>query len=133
MEFVELTESLIDNLEAESKGLSFPERTQVFKRAYIDNYIVRVGTGDTTYISKNGDKLVVPGKTEAFEADDAFQLETVREAIQRYRHGNTDYNAFLKEIGAAGIHTYVADLRRMKVIYQGPNSEYEYEELIADA
>ncbi|WP_025763791.1 DUF1398 family protein [Dyadobacter tibetensis] len=133
MEFIELSNSLIESLEAKSQGLPFSERIAHYKRAYIDNYIVRVGSGDTTYTSKNGDKLIVPGETEPFEAHETFQLESVREAIQRYRNGNTDYNVFLKELGEAGIHTFVVDLRSMKVIYQGPNSEYEYEEMITEA
>ncbi|PWJ54534.1 uncharacterized protein YbcV (DUF1398 family) [Dyadobacter jejuensis] len=133
MEFIELTESLIESAEIKAKGLPFPEFVKELKALGIDNYEVRVDSGDTTYTSKNGDKLVVPGRTAVFEPTETFKVEAVRQAIQRNQQGLTSYSDFLQEIGQAGIHTYLADLVSMRVIYQGPNSEYEYEEMISEA
>lgn len=130
MEFIELTEELIESVDRKSAGLSYPERVKNLKAVGIDNYVVKVGSQTTTYTSSNGEKLIIPGSFERFECAETFEIEHVKEAIKRTQNGLTDYITFLHEIGAAGIHTYVADLSGMTIIYQGPNSEYEYEESI---
>ncbi len=132
MEMIELTEQLIESAEQRSAGQPYPQFVKNLKAIGVDNYEVKVKNHKRTYTSVNGDKLIVPGDLPEFECAEAFELEEVKAAIKRNQDGITDYPTFLREIGAAGIHTYVADLRGMKVIYQGPNSEYEYEEMIPE-
>ncbi len=133
MRFIELTEDQIKQVEKDSAGQPYPVLVQNLKAIGIENYIVTVGNGKASYTSTTGDKLFTIRESESFEPSDDFDLTAVKTAIQRTQNGNTDYDTFLKELGAAGIHTYVADFLSMKVIYQGINSEYEYEELIPKA
>lgn len=91
-----------------------------------------MATTKTTYTSINSEKLIIPGDIPEIECAETFELENVKAAVKRTQDGITDYVTFLRELGAAGIHSYVADLSGMKVIYQGPNSEYEYEEVIPE-
>lgn len=132
MEMIELTEELIESTEQRSAGLPYPQIVKNLKAIGVDNYEVKVKNHKRTYTSVNGEKLIIPGDLPEFECAEAFELEEVKAAIKRIQEGITDYPTFLREIGAAGIHTYVADLTGMKVIYQGPNSEYEYEEVIPE-
>ncbi|SDG14498.1 Uncharacterized conserved protein YbcV, DUF1398 family [Dyadobacter soli] len=132
MEMIELTEEIIESAEQRSAGQSYPQLVKNLKAIGVDNYEVKVKNRKRTYTSVNGEKLIIPGDLPEFECAEAFELEEVKAAIKRTQEGLTDYPTFLREIGAAGIHTYVADLTGMKVIYQGPNSEYEYEEVIPE-
>ena len=130
MEFIELTEELIESVDRKSAGLPYPHLVKNLKAVGIDNYVVKVGSQKVTYTSRNGEKLTVHGKIEPFECAETFHIEKVKEAIKKTQEGQIDYITFLQEIGAAGIQSYVADLSGMTIIYQGPNSEYEYEESI---
>ncbi|WP_031526146.1 DUF1398 domain-containing protein [Dyadobacter crusticola] len=132
MEMIELTEELIRSAEQRSAGQPYPYFVKALKSIGVDNYEVKVRNYQRTYTAANGDKLMIPGELPEFECAEAFELEEVKKAIKRSQEGETDYPTFLREIGAAGIHTYVADLTGMTVIYQGPNSEYEYEETIPE-
>ncbi|MCF0074646.1 DUF1398 domain-containing protein [Dyadobacter sp. CY261] len=132
MEMIELTDELIQSAEQRSAGQPYPHFVRNLKAIGVDNYEVKVRNHKRTYTSVNGDKLIVPADLPEFECAEAFKLDEVKAAIKRNQDGLTDYPTFLREIGDAGIHTYVADLAGMKVIYQGPNSEYEYEEAIPE-
>lgn len=132
MHMIELTDELIKSAEQRSAGQAYPYFVKNLKAIGVDNYEIKVKNHKRTYTSVIGDKLVIPGDIPEFECAETFELESVKAAIKRNQEGVTDYPTFLKEIGAAGIHTYVADLTGMKVIYQGPNSEYEYEEMIPE-
>ncbi len=132
MNFIELTEELITSIEKKAEGQPYPYLVRNLRAIGIDNYVVKVGTHKRTYTNINNEVLIIPGEFEEIEPAETFQLEAVKTAVKRTQEGLTDYPTFLKEIAAAGIHTYVADLKGMKVIYQGPNSEYEYEESIPE-
>ena len=132
MENITLTEDLIVSAERRAAGQPYPYLIKNLKNIGVDNYIVKVSTHKRTYNATNGEKLVIAGDMPEYESAETFQLEAVKAAIKRTQDGLTDYPTFLKEIGDAGIHTYVADITGMKVIYQGPNSEYEYEEIIPE-
>jgi uncharacterized protein YbcV (DUF1398 family) len=132
MELIELTEELIQSAEQRSSGQPYPYFIKTLKAIGVDNYEVKVKNHKRTYTSVTGEKLIIAGDFPEFECAETFELESVKAAIRRTQEGITDYPTFLREIGAAGIHTYVADLSGMKVIYQGPNSEYEYEEIIPE-
>ena len=133
MELIELTDELIQSAEQRAEGQPFPYFIKNLKAIGVDNYEVKVKNHKRTYTSVTGDKLVVGGDLPEFECAETFELDSVKSAIKRNQEGITDYPTFLREIGAAGIHTYVVDLAGMMVIYQGPNSEYEYEEKIPEA
>lgn len=132
MELIELTDELIKSAEERSAGQPYPYFIKNLKALGVDNYEVKVRNHKRTYTSVTGEKLIISGDLPEFECAETFELESVKTAIRRTQEGITDYPSFLREIGAAGIHTYVADLSGMKVIYQGPNSEYEYEEIIPE-
>ncbi|MCE6990801.1 DUF1398 domain-containing protein [Dyadobacter sp. CY323] len=132
MELIELTDELIQSAEQRAEGQPFPYFIKNLKAIGVDNYEVKVTNHKRTYTSVTGDKLIISGDMPEFECAETFELEAVKAAIKRNQEGVTDYPTFLREIGAAGIHTYVADLAGMMVIYQGPNSEYEYEETIPE-
>ena len=132
MELIELTDELINSAEQRSIGQPYPYFVKNLKAIGVDNYEVKVKNHKRTYTSVTGDKLVITGDLPEFECAETFELDSVKAAIRRNEEGITDYPTFLREIGAAGIHTYVADLDGMMVIYQGPNSEYEYEEKIPE-
>ena len=132
MENITLTEDLIVSAEKRAAGQPYPYLIKNLKNIGVDNYIVKVSNHKRTYIATNGEKLIISADMPEFECAETFELEAVKAAIKRTQDGITDYPTFLKEIGEAGIHTYVADITGMKVIYQGPNSEYEYEEVIPE-
>lgn len=132
MENITLTADLIESAERRAAGQAYPYLIKNLKALGIDNYVVKVSNHKRTYTATNGEKLVIAGNMPEFECAETFALEEVKAALKRTQDGLTDYPTFLKEIGDAGIHTYVADITGMKVIYQGPNSEYEYEEYIPE-
>jgi uncharacterized protein YbcV (DUF1398 family) len=132
MENITLSEEVIETAKKRAAGQSYAHLFKSFKAIGVDNYFVKVSNHKRTYTSVNGEKLILPPDMPEFEPAETFELEAVKAAIKKIQEGSIDYHAFLKEIGDAGIHTYVADITGMKVIYQGPNSEYEYEELIPE-
>jgi len=132
MENITLTEDLIINAEKRAEGQPYPYLIKNLKALGIDNYVVKVSNHKRTYTATNGEKLIISGDFPEFECAETFELEQVKAALKRIQEGVTDYPTFLKEIGNAGIHYYVADITGMKMIYQGPNSEYEYEEIIPE-
>ena len=67
------------------------------------------------------------------ECADNFNLEAVKEAVRRTQNGLTDYPTFLREIAAAGVHNYLADLGAMKILYLGANPADLYTESIPEA
>lgn len=132
MENITLTEEIVESAERRSAGQPYPYLVKNLKAIGVDNYVVKVGSAKRTFTATNGEKLIIAGSFPEFECAETFELEAVKVAVKRTQEGLTDYPTFLQEIGAAGIHTYVGDLTGMKVIYQGPNSEYEYEEVIPE-
>lgn len=132
MNFIELNEDLIASVEMKSAGQPYPYLIKNLKAVGIDNYVVKVSNHKRTYTNQNSTTLVIPGNLPEIEPAETFELEAVKTAIKRTQEGITDYPTFLAEIANAGIHTYVADLVGMKVIYQGPNSEYEFIESIPE-
>ncbi|TDE18676.1 DUF1398 family protein [Dyadobacter psychrotolerans] len=132
MENITLTEELIISAENRAEGQAYPYLIKNLKAIGIDNYFVKVSNHKRTYTATNGEKLIIPPDMPEFEPAETFELEAVKAAIKKIQEKSIDYHTFLKEIGDAGIHTYVADITGMKVIYQGPNSEYEYEEIIPE-
>lgn len=132
MDNISLSEALIRKVAIDSQGLPFPYFVKGLKAIGIDNYFVKVSTHKTTYTATNGEKLILAPNVVATEPTESFDLEGIKTAIRRSQDKEIDYPQFLVEIGKAGIHTYVVDISGMKVIYQGPNSEYEYEEYIPD-
>lgn len=132
MNFIELTEELILSVEKKSEGQAYPYLVKNLKAVGVDHYEVKVATHNRTFTNINGDTLIVAGEFPEIDPAETFQLDAVKAALKRSQEGLTDYPTFLKEIAAAGIHTYLADLAGMKIIYQGPNSEYEYEESIPE-
>ena len=132
MENITLNEELITTAKNRAKGQSYPHLIKSLKAIGIDNYFVKVSNHKRTYTATNGEKLILPPDMPEFEPAETFELEAVKDAIKEIQEKTIDYHTFLKKIGDAGIHTYVADITGMKVIYQGPNSEYEYEEIIPE-
>jgi uncharacterized protein YbcV (DUF1398 family) len=132
MENITLSEELIESAKKRADGQSYAHLIKNLKAIGIDNYFVKVSNHKRTYTSISGEKLIIAPDMPEFEPAETFELESVKAAIRKIQEGSIDYHAFLHEIGDAGIHTYVADITGMKVIYQGPNSEYEYEEIIPE-
>lgn len=132
MENITLSEELIEIAKKRAAGQPYPYLIKYLKAIGIDNYFVKVGNHKRTYTSTTGEKLIMAPDIPEFEPAETFELDAVKEAIKKINEGSIDYDSFLREIGNAGIHTFVADITGMKMIYQGPNSEYEYEEVIPE-
>jgi uncharacterized protein YbcV (DUF1398 family) len=116
--------------EAEKKPVkSYPELVQNLKAVGVKSYTVEVN-GHQRIINGDGNvKLNFNGNLPNNCADE-FSLDETIKAVKRTQQGLTDYPTFLKEIAAAGVHTYVADLSGMRVIYQGKNIDQNYTEAI---
>lgn len=132
MENLTLSEELIENARKRAAGLPYAFLIQQLKAIGVDNYFVKVANHKRTYTSISGQKLILAPDMEEFEPTETFEIDAIKAAIKKINEGSISYDAFLREIGNAGIHTFVADITGMKMIYQGPNSEYEYEESIPE-
>lgn len=132
MENITLSEELIESAKNKAAGQPYPYLIKHLKAIGIDNYFVKVSNHKRTYTSTTGEKLILSPDMEEVEPTETFELDAVKAAIKKINEGSIDYDTFLRDIGNAGIHTFVADITGMKMIYQGPNSEYEYEESIPE-
>ncbi len=132
MENLTLTEALIESARKKAAGQPYAYLIQQLKAIGVDNYFVKVANHKRTYTSVTGQKLILSPDMEEFEPTETFEIDAIKAAIKKINEGTISYDAFLREIGNAGIHTFVADITGMKMIYQGPNSEYEYEEDIPE-
>lgn len=132
MENLTLSEELIERARKKTAGLPYAYLIQELKAIGVDNYFVKVANHKRTYTSTSGQKLILAPDMEEFEPTETFEIDAIKAAIKKINEGSISYDAFLREIGNAGIHTFVADITGMKMIYQGPNSEYEYEESIPE-
>lgn len=130
---MQLSEELILQAEQETKGLSYPEYVQKLKEIGVANYEVRVENHNRKFTSQNGEELLLTGDLPVVECADNFNLEAVKEAVRRTQQGLTDYPNFLREIAAAGVHNYLADLGAMKILYLGVNASDLYTEVIPKA
>jgi len=123
-----LTEQTFQQAEKQP-AKSYPELVRNLKAAGVTDYTIDVN-GHYRVVNGDGDvRLTFKGNLPNACAD-AFSLNDVVAAVKRTQQGLSDYPTFLKEIAAAGVHTYVADLTGMRVIYQGKNKEQNYTERI---
>lgn len=102
------------------------------KAAGICGYKVLVCNHDRTFYTADGEQLEIPGHTAALTCAERFDAAKTKEAIRRTQQGLTDYSAFLKEIAEAGVQTYVADLEKMEIIYNGLLAGEKYAEKIPE-
>ena len=130
---MKLSEELIQQIEHEAKGLSYPQYVQKLKEIGVANYEVRVKNHNRKFTSQSGEEVLLTGDLPAVDCAENFSLEAVKEAVRRTQNALTDYARFLKEIAAAGVHNYIADLGAMKILYLGPNPSDLYTEVIPEA
>ena len=128
-----LSEELIQEAEQQALGLSYPQYVQKLKEIGIANYEVRIKNHNRKFTSQNGDDVMLTDDLPLVECADNFNLEAVKEAVRRTQNGLTDYPTFLREIAAAGVHNYLADLGAMKILYLGANPADLYTESIPEA
>lgn len=132
MQFKEITEEQIKSAERTSADQGYAYLVKNLKGIGVDHYIVKVSSNTCTYVGQFGEELVLTHPLPERDPTETFDLEGIKTAIRLSEEGTIDYPTFLDQIALAGIHTYVADLNQMAVIYQGPNSEYEYVQTIQE-
>ena len=127
---MELSEEIIHHTEQESKGKSYPEYVQKLKAIGVSNYEVRVENHNRKFTSITGQELLLTGDLPEVICADEFNKEGIKSAILHNQNGLTDFPGFLKEIGTAGVHNYLADLGAMKILYLGAKASDLYSEVI---
>ena len=127
-----LSEALIRDIEARSAGQSYPVYVKNMKAVGICRYEVLVRSHDRTFYITDGEQLKIPGHSATLTCAERFNLAKTKEAVRRTQQGLTDYSTFLKEIAEAGVHTYVADLEEMQIIYKGLHAGEKYAEKIPE-
>jgi uncharacterized protein YbcV (DUF1398 family) len=130
---MQLSEELIQQVDHQAKGLSYPQYVQKLKEIGVANFEVRVKNHNRKFTSQNGEDVLLTGDLPLVDCADNFNLEAVKEAVRRTQNGLTDYPSFLREIAAAGVHNYLADLGAMKILYLGANASDLYTEVIPKA
>ncbi|NEU08044.1 DUF1398 domain-containing protein [Flavihumibacter sp. R14] len=129
---MQLTEQLIHDIEQQALGLSYPRYVQKLKEIGITNYEVRVKNHNRKFTSYKGQELLLTGDLPEVICADEYNRAAVKAAVRRTQEGLTDYPEFLKELAAAGIHNYLADLDSMKILYMGKNAGDLYTEAIPE-
>jgi uncharacterized protein YbcV (DUF1398 family) len=132
MQFYEITEEQILSVEKNAANQGYGYLVKNLKSIGVHHYIVKVRNNTITYVGQFGEEIVLTHPLPEREPTETFDLEAIKKAIQQSEEGVIDYAGFLDQIAHAGIHNYVADLDQMAVIYQGPNSEYEYVQTIQE-
>lgn len=127
-----LSQTIIRDVEARSTGKPYPVYVKNMKGVGISRYKVFVCNHDRTFYKADGEQLEIPGHAVTLTCAERFDLAKTKEAIRRTQQGLTDYSAFLKEIAEAGVHTYVADLEKMEIIYNGMHAGEKYTEKIPE-
>jgi uncharacterized protein YbcV (DUF1398 family) len=127
-----LTSQLIADIKQESAGQPYPVYAKKLREAGIDQYEVNIEVPAVTFRQHNGEEIRMSESWSGIRCEDTFEQEDVKKALERVQLGITDYVDFLKEIAAAGVHTYLADLTGMKVIYRGMGAGESYTETIPE-
>ena len=125
-----LFEELLKEIELKSAKKPYPVLVKNLKNFDIESYEVTVSTHDRTFRTNNGEEQTIKGTLPQLVCAQKFNLDAVRVAVKRTQQKQTDYPTFLKEIAEAGIHTYIADLKEMRIIYKGKTAGEEYAENI---
>jgi uncharacterized protein YbcV (DUF1398 family) len=126
---MQLSEEVIHQIE-EDKALSYPEYVQKLKEFGVAFYEVRINERCRKFTSKSGQELLLTAGLPNVICAEEFNPEAVKSALDRTQKGLTDYPSFLKEIAAAGVHSYIADLEAMKIAYRGIKPSDLYTEVI---
>jgi uncharacterized protein YbcV (DUF1398 family) len=125
-----LAEQSIHDAETSSAGQPYSVYVQTLKELGVDNYEVIVNGGHRTFEFSNGQKIHIKGECSGQVISNDLDVDSLASAIKRRQQGISDYSDFLKEIAHAGVHSYIADLRGMEVIYKGKNAIDFYAENI---
>jgi len=105
----------------------YPVVFNMFIEAGVTHYDVNVGRFEIVY-SGEGGELTVRGPSNINETPAArFDIEGTKRAIQRAQRHDTNYPQFLREIAAAGIHTYSVDMETREITYRGAQGETHVE------
>jgi uncharacterized protein YbcV (DUF1398 family) len=132
MQFYEITQEQLESAERNATNQGYAYLVKNLKSIGVDHYIVKVSSNTCTYVGQFGEEIVLTHPLPEREPTETFDLEGIKTAIRLSEEGTIDYPTFLDQIAQAGIHSYVANLNQMEVIYQGPNSEYEYVQTIQE-
>ncbi|RYF99651.1 MAG: DUF1398 domain-containing protein [Chitinophagaceae bacterium] len=115
-----LTIEHIREVEKLTIGKPYPFYAHQLRKVGFEKYEVTVKNHNRTFTYNINEDIFVPGHFEEdLQCADTFELSAVVAAIKNNQDGNTDYSKFLEEIAHAGVHSYVADLTEMQIIYNG--------------
>lgn len=126
---ITLNESSFRKLESELADAPYPVYAHSLLQKGIIYYEVEVGNGTRRIFSASGESLQLNGN-EMLHCSDTFDIPQIVTALRRVQQHITDYPGFLKEIAAAGVHHYVADLENRTVTYQSSDKQDRYTESI---
>ena len=128
---MQLCEELIHRIE-QDQSLSYPGYVQNLKEIGVAFYEVRINNRSRKFTSKSGQELLLTTGLPDVICAEEFNPESLRSALIRTQTGQTVYSAFINELAAAGVHSYLADLEAMKITYRGVKSSDLYTEVIPD-
>ena len=110
--------------EAAAQKWPYPKVFDALKAAGVEYYETVVPRHEITYHGAGGQlKEGAPDGFQPVQAADQFNQPGVRAAILRTQRRETDYPQFLREIAAAGVHTYRVDMKDRTVSYKGARGE----------
>jgi uncharacterized protein YbcV (DUF1398 family) len=126
-----VTEQMLSALieRARSETSSYPQYAAQLARDSIEGYHVDVAAHTIDWRAPGVRFRELGPVVIAGGAPVAFAEAAVVRALRRNQQGQTDYPGFLREIWAAGVCAYDADLRGGCVVYRGASGE-QYVEAI---
>jgi uncharacterized protein YbcV (DUF1398 family) len=95
--------------------------------AGVTHYETHVALFETVYSGEGGELTERGPKNFKAVPAAAFSVDELKRAIVRNQRRETDYPQFLKDIAAAGVHTYHVDMEARTVTYRGGQGETHVE------
>ena len=126
-----LTKEIFNLAEQRAFGQPYPVYINNLREIGVERYIVNVSSSDRRIFSASHDPVLeLPGTEEPLVCAEIFEEASVKNALHRTQTGQSDYPTFMKEIAAAGVHFYNADLLNRVVTYFGKNASDKYAESV---
>ena len=101
----------------------YPIVFNMLLEAGVTHYETNVGQFEIVYSGEGGELTDYGPNNFSVVPATRFDPEATKRAIQRSQRGETQYPEFLREIAAAGIHTYRVDMAARTVTYRGAQGE----------
>jgi len=109
----------------------FKELIRRFKRIGILAYNYNNQIGEYTFFGDHCDQLVLTDQGPTLEPEEKTDTVAIQQAVKKYQSGALKFEAFAREVAAAGIFSWETNLEKLSVEFYNKRGEVTYREVFA--